>query len=195
MTFSIEFTHQTSILIDRSFHACLADLEFLTTVFDLTTLSSPTLGRGGTSRWMSLELIDAESHGHRGSRHSDRYDLGIVIYEVLSGRAPFYQHPAQSIPGKMVKGGHPEKPQGVGGAWRRRLLNLRSLGWLKRWRSGRCKRRVRLLKARIFAKMQQTLSSSRCPPQRESREHVVDLFRISVIFWDQMSVGAPRDGG
>lgn len=117
ITFSTEFSHQARIFIDRSCHACLADFELLATVSDLTTLDSPALGRGGAARWMSPELVDAEFHGYRWSKSSDRYALGMVIYEVLSGHVPFYQHSDRSVPGKVVKGDRPERPQGAEGAW------------------------------------------------------------------------------
>ena len=116
MTFSADFIRQASILIDRSCHACLADFESLTTVSDSMTLNSSAQDHSGAARWMSPELVDSEFHGRRWSSSSDRYALGMVIYEVLSGYVPFYQHADLSIPGKVVEGDRPERPQGVGGA-------------------------------------------------------------------------------
>ena len=113
----IEFTRQASILIDRSCHACLADFELLTTVSDSATLTSSAQDHNGIARWMSPELVDAGFHGRLRSKSSDRYALGMVIYEVLSGCVPFYQHADLSIPGKVVKGNRPERPQGAGGVW------------------------------------------------------------------------------
>ena len=66
---------------------------------------------------MSPELVYAEFHGRLWSKSSDRYALGMVIYEVLSGRVPFYQYADLSVPVKVVKGDRPERPQGVGGVW------------------------------------------------------------------------------
>ena len=117
MAFSTEFTRQANILIDRSCHACLVDFELLKTVSDSETFSSSAQGHSGTSRWMSPELVDAGFHGRLWSKSSDRYTLGMVIYEVLSGCVPFYQHADLSIPGKVVKGDRPQRPQGVGGVW------------------------------------------------------------------------------
>ena len=117
MTLSTEFTRKANILIDQSCRARLADFELLTTVSDLTTLNSSAQGRGGTARWMSPEFVDAEIQGYRRTKPSDRYALGMVIYEVLSGRVPFYQHADWTIPGMVVKGDRPERPQGPGEVW------------------------------------------------------------------------------
>ena len=66
---------------------------------------------------MSPEFVDAEIQGYHRTKSSDRYALGMVIYEVLSGRVPFYQHADWTIPEKVVKGDRPERPQGSGGVW------------------------------------------------------------------------------
>ena len=54
--------------------------------------STITRTEGGTLRWMSPELLDPESFGLKNScptKESDCYALAMVIYEVLSGQAPF----------------------------------------------------------------------------------------------------------
>lgn len=66
---------------------------------------------------MSPELLDTETQGNRRTKYSDRYALGMVIYEVLSGHAPFYQYANWTIPVKVAKGDRPERPQGAEGAW------------------------------------------------------------------------------
>ena len=66
---------------------------------------------------MSPELLDTDLQGSRRTKYSDRYALGMVIYEVLSGHIPFYQHGNWSIPLKVAKGDRPEKPQGAEGLW------------------------------------------------------------------------------
>lgn len=66
---------------------------------------------------MSPELLDADLEGSRRTKCSDRYALGMVIYEVLSGRTPFYQYANWSIPTKVAKGIRPERPREVEGVW------------------------------------------------------------------------------
>jgi len=66
---------------------------------------------------MSPELFDTETEGYHGTKHSDCYALGMVIYEVLSGHIPFYQYGNRAIILKVIKGVRPERPQGVEGVW------------------------------------------------------------------------------
>ena len=66
---------------------------------------------------MSPELFDPEVEDHHRTRHSDCYALGMVIYEVLSRQIPFYQYANLVIPGKVLRGDRPEKPQGPEGVW------------------------------------------------------------------------------
>jgi serine/threonine protein kinase len=67
---------------------------------------------------MSPELLDPESFGLEKSyptRESDRYALGMVIYEVLNGRAPFAPSPAPVL--RILRGERPERPEGAQGTW------------------------------------------------------------------------------
>ena len=66
---------------------------------------------------MSPELLDPEGFGLEKSRltkESDCYALGMVIYEILSGSAPFA--PSQAPILKILRGDRPERPQGAQGA-------------------------------------------------------------------------------
>ena len=68
---------------------------------------------------MSPELLNPENFNSEGrpTKESDCYALGMVIYEVLSGRAPFA--PANAAPPiiwKVLKGERPERPKGKEGA-------------------------------------------------------------------------------
>jgi len=107
---------KANILIDHNGRACLADFSLLTVIPDQETFLS-TCREGGTIPWMSPELLDPESFDlkeSRVTRESDSYALGMVIYEVLSGQAPFTPSKAPVV--KILCGGRPEKPQGARGA-------------------------------------------------------------------------------
>jgi len=106
---------QLNVLVDQTPCARLADFGLLSIIPDSTTLYSYT--QGGTTRWMSPELLDPEIQDHRWTIYSDCYALGMVIYEVLSERMPFYQSPNLAIPWKVLKGTRPERPQGAEGTW------------------------------------------------------------------------------
>ena len=107
--------YQVNILVDQSRHARLADFGLLTIVSDSTTSNS--FIQGGTVRWMSPELFGLEIQDHRRTKHSDFYALGMVVYEVLSGRMPFYQYVNLVIPGRVVGGDRPKRPRGTEGVW------------------------------------------------------------------------------
>ena len=69
---------------------------------------------------MSPELIDPERFGSKGSRptkKSDCYALGMVIYEVLSGQAPFAPYNGFTVMRKVTEGERPGRPEGVEGVW------------------------------------------------------------------------------
>jgi len=66
---------------------------------------------------MSPELLELEIQDQRRTKPSDCYALGMVIYEVLSGHAPFHRYLDQAVALKVQRGDHPERPQGVEGKW------------------------------------------------------------------------------
>lgn len=74
---------------------------------------------GDAVRWMGPELINPSEFDPK-ERHltkkSDCYALGMVIYEVLSGQAPFSPYDGTAILFKVVDGEHPARPQGGDGA-------------------------------------------------------------------------------
>ena len=74
---------------------------------------------GGTTRWMSPELFDLDMTNPGGARltkQSDCYALGMVIYEVLSGQAPFTPFPHCIVIRKVIEGERPTRPEGPEGA-------------------------------------------------------------------------------
>jgi hypothetical protein len=112
---------KANILIDETSHACLADFGLLTITSDATNHgSSSSSTHGGTFRWMSPELFCPGNFGLKDSRRtkrSDCYALGMVIYEVLSGQAPFHGCGVYAVV-IMVNGGErPGRPRGVEGEW------------------------------------------------------------------------------
>ena len=67
---------------------------------------------------MSPELLDPDQFGFKDSRptkESDCYALGMVIYEVLSGQAPFAPFKDFIVMRKVIEGERPERPEGVEG--------------------------------------------------------------------------------
>ena len=68
---------------------------------------------------MSPEPIDPESFGldrSRLTKESDCYVLGMVFYEVLSGRIPFAPSRAPLVIQKVLQGERPGRPRGERGA-------------------------------------------------------------------------------
>ena len=69
---------------------------------------------------MSPELFDPEKFGLKDGRHTERsdcYAFGMVMYEVLSGRAPFSRDHGYAIIGGIINGKRPERPRGEKGMW------------------------------------------------------------------------------
>jgi len=108
-------------VIDQYGHARLADFGLLVIVSDPTNPTvSTTVAPAGTTRWMSPELLDPDNFGFKDSRptkESDCYAFGMVIYEVLSGKAPFTPYRDFVVMRKIVEGERPERPQGTEGEW------------------------------------------------------------------------------
>ena len=69
---------------------------------------------------MSPELFDPERFDlkdRRQTKLSDCYALGMVIYEVLSRRVPFYQHVDYAVVVKVINGERPARPRGEERMW------------------------------------------------------------------------------
>ena len=105
--------HQTNILINHTGQACLADFSLLTIVSDQSTVISSWV-EGGAIQWMSPELLNPELFGlneGRPTKQSDCYALGMVVYEVLSGKTPFAPSTAPIVIRLVLDGKRPERPQ------------------------------------------------------------------------------------
>jgi len=110
-----------NILIDENCKARLADFGLLTMVSDPTVFTaSSSIAACGTTRWMSPELLHPSQFGlkdHRPTIESDCYALGMVIYEVVSGKVPFATSSNIIVSRKILEGDRPERPEGVQGSW------------------------------------------------------------------------------
>ena len=110
-----------NILIDQDRHARLADFGLLTIISDHTNFtSSSSASTGGTTRWMSPELLHPEQFGldhGRPTKESDRYALGMVILEVLTGRPPFTPWKEHIVTQKVMSDERPARPEGPKGTW------------------------------------------------------------------------------
>ena len=98
------------------------DFGLLTIISETTNLSVPSSSfiQGGTYPWMSPELFAPDKFGlehSRRTKHSDCYALGMVIYEVLSGKVPFDRYGIYAIVTKVVEGERPKRPRGSSGMW------------------------------------------------------------------------------
>ena len=100
-------------MIDKNECAVLADFSLIALAPDQSAFLSTCIA-GGTIPWMSPELLDPESFDlkkSRPTRESDCYALGMVVYEVLSGQAPYFPSSPPLL--KILRGFRPERPQGV----------------------------------------------------------------------------------
>ena len=95
--------------------ACLAD-------FGLSTLTPGALGEtttdtaGGTRLYMAPELLAPEKFGKkkcRPTQPADIYAFGTVIYEILTGRNPFYDqtYGQHQFTVSVLGGKRPTKPE------------------------------------------------------------------------------------
>lgn len=69
---------------------------------------------------MSPELLDPDQFGLKDSKptkESDCYALGMVIYEVLSGQAPFSPLKDFIVMRKVIEGERPLMPEGAERTW------------------------------------------------------------------------------
>ncbi|KAJ7493809.1 kinase-like domain-containing protein [Mycena latifolia] len=102
-----------NILITPSCRACIADFG-LSTIADAVTATlgfthSTANASGGTARYQAPELLTGESPNHSGS---DVYAFGCVCYEILTGKAPFYELLKDiTVSIKVISGHRPSQPE------------------------------------------------------------------------------------
>jgi len=105
---------QVNVLIDANARARLTGFSLITMASDQPTVTSPAM-LDGTIRWMSPELLHPGMVGLKESRptkESDCYALGMLIYEVLSGQAPFASYRDPEVVFSVLRGERPKRPQG-----------------------------------------------------------------------------------
>ena len=109
----LSLSPKDNILTDQTGHARIADFGLLTIVSDpMNPLSSGSYTQGGTTRWMSPELINPQQFGFKKSRStkpSDCYALGMVIYETISGKLSFHRHADMIVILKVLEGERPPR--------------------------------------------------------------------------------------
>jgi len=92
--------------------------------------------QGGTIQWMSPELLYSERLGPRDGRpteESDCYAMGMVVYEVLSGRIPFSPSTLFAVIRKVLEGQRPVRPQAEEGKlFTDAIWRLLELCWKRR---------------------------------------------------------------
>jgi hypothetical protein len=103
-----------NLLLDRDGNICVSDFGIAsTTGVDTLTLPGTILGTAG---YLSPE----QARGEPATAASDRYGLGVVAFEVLTGRRPFegdtaateaFAHVNAPVP--SARSLHPELPPGV----------------------------------------------------------------------------------
>ena len=112
---------EANILINHEGRACIADFSLLTVIPDKAYfISAISFSEGGSTRWMSPELLDPERSGFedgRPTKESDCYALGMVVYEVLTGQVPFVQDKNTVVIQKVMDGERPARPRGRERAW------------------------------------------------------------------------------
>jgi eukaryotic-like serine/threonine-protein kinase len=75
----------------------------------LEALSGSTTHSAGTLQYMSPEQIDASAIDHR----SDLYSLGLVLYELLSGKPPFFSASPRELLNMQCTAAPPPLPDDV----------------------------------------------------------------------------------
>ena len=104
---------KNNVLVNQTGRACLVGFGLLAFTSDDIDFISPDSPDGGTTRWMSPEPLDPHRLGLPKllrTKSSDCYAFGMVVYEVLCGKAPFYSYPDLVLPMKVLEGKRHGRP-------------------------------------------------------------------------------------
>ncbi|KAF9647775.1 kinase-like protein [Thelephora ganbajun] len=94
-----------SILVDDTGRARLTDFGLAGIASDSGSAASITDGHA--VRWAAPEVLDME---RPVSKESDVYSFAMVVIEVFTGRAPFYNRAPTSVAVDVLSGNRPERP-------------------------------------------------------------------------------------
>ncbi|KAH9839257.1 kinase-like domain-containing protein [Rhodofomes roseus] len=129
-----------NILIDERLHACLADFGLSAVTYDPNTVNaiSTSSSVNGSIRWMAPELLNPEEAGlehARPSAESDIYSLAMVMWEVYTGRIPFYNLTRDAtVVFRVILGIRPERPTAATSlGLSDDIWNLMEHGWCPQW--------------------------------------------------------------
>ena len=121
-----------NILIDSGGNPRLTGFNLVTMASEHSTIASPP-GTDGVIPWKSPELLYPGKFGLKNNHptvKSDVYALGMVVYEVLSGQAPFAAHRDPEVVFMVIGGERPEKPQEeAGGLFTNEIWEVLELCW------------------------------------------------------------------
>ncbi|KAJ7795792.1 kinase-like domain-containing protein [Mycena olivaceomarginata] len=102
-----------NVLVTPSCRACVADfgLASITEAVSLRFTHSTASPKGGTARYQAPELLSTDIPNHFGS---DVYAFGSVCYEILTGKAPFFEISRDiTVTIKVLEGLRPSRPDTI----------------------------------------------------------------------------------
>lgn len=104
-----EATGRGNAIEDRQLHVKVADFG-LSIRMDSSNLSLKA-SKVGTVRWMAPEVMRADNSSNYDPLKSDVYCFGMVGYEILKGRVPFYdEHDLKKVEERVLFNERPDLP-------------------------------------------------------------------------------------
>jgi eukaryotic-like serine/threonine-protein kinase len=91
-----------NILLDRQGHPLLADFGIAVTASEM---ASEVVTTAGTLAYMAPELLRADGQEPLADARTDIYSLGVVLYQLLTGRLPFAADTLWGLRARILDGG------------------------------------------------------------------------------------------